>query len=1274
MAQIQRNWKVGDRSMPDLGNINIQVDADVTKAINALDRLSKNLNTISKAFSGLNTSGLGNFISGINHLSKAMINFNNSGVKTQDFTRLAKNINALANVNNAGLTNVANGITQINTSIASLSNVGANANNMAVLANAISKLGYKSVSNAITNIPRLATSLNQLFVTLSKSPQVSQNIINMTNALANLASQGGKVGSASNAIATGLQKTQKVADKTGRKMTSLASAFGKFYASYFLVVRGIKGLASSIESTTDYLEAYNYYTVATEKVTSEWNTSAEDLTKTLGKLSGLKIEVNAEGKGLLSESGAKNLGLNIKEITQYASQLVSVTNSLGLAGETSIGVASAFTKLAGDISSLFNIDYSQAATNLQSGLIGQSRALYKFGLDITQNTLQQYAYAEGIEKSVTEMGQGEKMMLRLLAILDQSKVSWGDLANTIESPSNMLRQFKNNVSELGTVFGQLFIPMLQRVMPIINGVTIALKGLLVNIAGFAGIQLDLGSFGQGYTDLEENLDGVGDAYEDVTNKTKEWKNELYGFDEIQRQSDISAPTLETDTDSTIDLSSSIQDALADYDKVWNEAFSKMESNALNISKNISKALQPVEDIFADLFSGDFEGAGENTGKLASNILNFFTDSINSIEWDKLGKDIADYINGVFKSIKGKDIAKGINAFTNMIWDTFTNMLKNIDYGEIISTIGELLLNLDWVTIGKLYLAKKGIGLGKQLFSGLLDGFKGSFSGIGTAINGLSTTTLGLGAKLGGWIAQGVKSPLMAIPAFVGSYIKGISDDYAELAKTYAWSIGEVTDEVQGYLDGIQQGLDNINNTSLTLNTNFEASDDEIESIETLAKKYFDLKEKINLTADEQDLLNGYRDALVKANPDFEKILGDNNLRYDEQKKAIQDIIAELKNKARMESASAMITEAGKNVFEAENLVAEYKSKAEEQEKVANELNKKIKAGQKEIEQILREINTTGYSTDEQWARLGELVPLYNSAIFSQEMEKMGFGNKWYAPDTAIGTVTKEFNDATESAGQLNKKYHEAEKLLNEVNWELDYYVGVAEGVISADMTLYDYKQKMNEEQKKLAQTSDEAAKAQEDMSSRSETANKNAVDSISNYVSGTITQMTSATKSFEDATSGIVGNIGSVVSGTNTEIGKLSTVDLKPKIGTDVYNAWFNLGYKLGERFNDGWKAIKSVIMTTLDSIYNYVPTSTRQELSPSLTMLVNSNNSPLATSQTTSAYDYFRTQTGREPQSQQTEQGTVFNITIGGQQITDYVITDINGRTIRTGVNPLIG
>ena len=76
-----------------------------------------------------------------------------------------------------------------------------------------------------------------------------------------------------------------------------------------------------------------------------------------------------------------------------------------------------------------------------------------------------YAYELGLSKAVSEMTQAEKQQLRMIAILDQSRVSWGDLANTLESPSNLMRQFKNNLKETGMVLGQLFLPILQKVLP-----------------------------------------------------------------------------------------------------------------------------------------------------------------------------------------------------------------------------------------------------------------------------------------------------------------------------------------------------------------------------------------------------------------------------------------------------------------------------------------------------------------------------------------------------------------------------------------------------------------------------------------------------------------------------------------------------------------------------------------------------------------------------------------------------------------------------------------
>lgn len=522
---------------------------------------------------------------------------------------------------------------------------------------------------------------------------VSNNVIQMTNALANLASQGSRVGTSTNTLVSGLNRTNKASIRATKSATSLAAAFGKFYANFFLLVRGIKGLWNSIEGTADYIEAYNYFNVALGKIGSDWSYQFEQygydsaeayadsfatrLQQKLSGLSGITISINEEGSGLLTESGLQNLGLNIKEVTQYASQLASVTNSVGQTGEVSLVTASAFTKLGADISSLFNIDYADVMGNLQSGLIGQSRALYKYGIDITNATLQTYAYELGLEKAVSEMTQAEKMQLRMLAILDQSKVSWGDLANTIDSPSNMIRQLTNNLQEAGMVLGQLFIPLLQKVLPIINGVTIAIKRLLTSIATILGIEIDLKGFGQGYSGMEDDVDGLTDSLDDATDSANKLNKQLGKFDELNNLT-TSSTTSGTDVTigGTIDLTDEILKATEKYEKAWNESFSNMENTAqewadkiyIVFSEIVSSAEPFINSIrelwnggLKELFSFTWEGlkgfyenflvpigewAFEEENSGLTRLVNIVNEGLERIDWDSLIQSLNDFWNAL----------------------------------------------------------------------------------------------------------------------------------------------------------------------------------------------------------------------------------------------------------------------------------------------------------------------------------------------------------------------------------------------------------------------------------------------------------------------------------------------------------------------------------------------------------------------------------------------------------------------------------------------------
>lgn len=641
--------------MTDIDSLQIKIKADANNASNALDKLANSLTNFQKSLS-IDTSKLTSISNSIQSIANAASSMNASGIK--NISTLTNSINRMGKIDTSGLSRISSALKTFSADMAGTKVDGVG--DIASIASSISRLGGVASGRAITNIPLLAKNLKQLFTTLSTVPNVSENIIRMTNALAGLASTGAASGRAANSLGRNLNTYTVSARRATKSTFSLAAAFGRFYATYFLVIRGIKSLWKSIEGTTDYIEAFNYYTVAFNKVGKEWGKdfekfgydNAEDYAQSfgnrvnelLGKMSGLKVDVDS---GLISESGMKNLGLNLQEITQYASQLASITNSLGQTGEVTTAISKSMTMLAGDISSLFNVDFSTVATNLQSGLIGQSRALYKYGIDITNATLQTYAYKYGIEKAVSEMSQAEKQQLRLLAILDQSKVSWGDLANTINSPSNMIRQFTNNVKEAGMVLGQLFIPVLQKVLPVINGVVIAIKRLLVSVANLLGIKIDFSSFCQGVSGYNEDLEDTADALDKVGTSAKNAQSGIRAFDKLKV---ISTPKSSGSGSGSggagIDLTKEIMDATAEYEKVWQEAFDKMQNTAMGWADKIEKLFEPVKKLFKDLFNGDFFEAGQDLSGIVTGIFNWMSDAIASVDWYQIGQNIGQFLAGI----------------------------------------------------------------------------------------------------------------------------------------------------------------------------------------------------------------------------------------------------------------------------------------------------------------------------------------------------------------------------------------------------------------------------------------------------------------------------------------------------------------------------------------------------------------------------------------------------------------------------------------------------
>ena len=246
--------------------------------------------------------------------------------------------------------------------------------------------------------------------------EASSSIDKLCSRLDVLSKSVGRIGTSSDGnfkkLNLAYSKIGNMFNKSSTASKSLTSSLVKAYATVNLIERGFDRLSQSIKNSMNFVETYNYWSVALDKIANDFSgqfevygfQSAETYAKSFSerlkqlnkKMTGYAIGDNGE----LQLTDQIGVGLDIGKLMNYQAKILSVTNSVGLLGETSIDVSKVMSMLASDFSSLTNTDLDTVMTNLQSGLIGQSRALYKYGIDITNATLQTYAYEHGIQEEL----------------------------------------------------------------------------------------------------------------------------------------------------------------------------------------------------------------------------------------------------------------------------------------------------------------------------------------------------------------------------------------------------------------------------------------------------------------------------------------------------------------------------------------------------------------------------------------------------------------------------------------------------------------------------------------------------------------------------------------------------------------------------------------------------------------------------------------------------------------------------------------------------------
>lgn len=233
----------------------------------------------------------------------------------------------------------------------------------------------------------------------------------------------------------------------------------------------------------------------------------------------------------------------------------------------------------------------------------------QLGKDLSVANLKLLATELGITANVDAMNQSEKAMLRTISLLRQSKSAMGDMARTLEQPANQFRILKAQLTLLGRAIGELFLPMVQKVLPYMIALVKVGQRIVSAFAALAGFELPKFDYADSIVDGNEE---IADSADEAAKSVKK----LYqlSFDELNILGSQNSSSSGSGT-SAADIAK-LEEELNRLAKIEDDMFSKNLGEATDkIAEQIESWItkgQGVEDWAAGVWE-KFEGIKTSLG-------------------------------------------------------------------------------------------------------------------------------------------------------------------------------------------------------------------------------------------------------------------------------------------------------------------------------------------------------------------------------------------------------------------------------------------------------------------------------------------------------------------------------------------------------------------------------------------------------------------------------------------------------------------------------------
>lgn len=192
---------------------------------------------------------------------------------------------------------------------------------------------------------------------------------------------------------------------------------------------------------------------------------ASDYEENLNKLD-VAFGENSKSVKEWANTARESFGLSKVQATQSASAFGALGKGIGLTESQAADMSTTLAGLSADLGSYFNVGTDESAKALEGIFTGESEALKKFGVVMTDTNLQKFAEDQGLVWK--ELDQTQKTMLRYQYVLDKTKDAQGDFSRTSDGTANSTKVFKASLQDLATSIGTNLLPI---ITPVIQKVT-----------------------------------------------------------------------------------------------------------------------------------------------------------------------------------------------------------------------------------------------------------------------------------------------------------------------------------------------------------------------------------------------------------------------------------------------------------------------------------------------------------------------------------------------------------------------------------------------------------------------------------------------------------------------------------------------------------------------------------------------------------------------------------------------------------------------------------